>query len=225
MDSVQNVIKHLKKHKTCDPHGISNELLQGGGSDVTLAVTKLMNGIKRQQEYPQCLQSCDITSLYKNKGSKKDFNQYRGIFRVSVFRNILDRLIFNDEYSKIDSNLTDSNVGGRKGRNIRDNIFVLNAIINSIKKGNEDACDITVNYVEKCFEALWVQECLNTLYENGLNNDKLVLLHEESRSANIAIKTPSGMTEREVINNIIMQGTVFGSLICSAVMDKLAKVF
>ena len=63
------------------------------------------------------------------------------------------------------------------------------------------------------------------MYENGLNNDKLVLLLEESKSASIGIKTPSGMTEREVINNIIMQGTVFDSLICSAVMDKLAKVF
>ena len=56
---------------------------------------------------------------------------------------------------------------------------MLNAIINSIKKGNEEACDITVNHVEKRFDALWVQECLSTLYENGLNNDKLVLLLEE----------------------------------------------
>ena len=59
---------------------------------------------------------------------------YRGIFRVTIFRNILDRLIFNDEYNTIEMNLTDSNVGGRKNRNIRDNIFVLNAIINSVKK-------------------------------------------------------------------------------------------
>ena len=97
-------------------------------------ITEIMNGIKRQQQFPHCLQACNITSLYKNKGSKKDFNHYRGIFRVSVFRNILDRLIFNDEYNTIDSKLTDSNVGGRKGRNIRDNIFVLNAIFNSIQK-------------------------------------------------------------------------------------------
>ena len=106
-------IQNLKKHKSCDQHGIPHELLQGGCSGVTLAVTNLMTGIKKQQEFPQCLQTCNVTSLYKNKVSKKDFNQYRGIFRVSVFRNILDRLIFNDEYIKIDFNLTDSNVGGR----------------------------------------------------------------------------------------------------------------
>ena len=76
----------------------------------------------------------------------------------------------------IDQNLTDSNVGGRRGRNIRDNIFVLNAILNSIKSGIEKSCDVTVYDVEKCFDALWAQECINTLYEYGLTNDKLVIL-------------------------------------------------
>ena len=52
---------------------------------------------------------------------------------------------------------------------------------------------------------------MNTLKENGLSNDKLVLLFEESKTDQIAIKTASGMTEREVINNIIMQGTVFAA--------------
>ena len=80
-------------------------------------------------------------------------------------------------------------MGGRRGRNIRDNIYVLNAIINSVTAGKGQACDITVHDVEKCFGALWAQECINTLYENGVNNDKLVLLHEETRNAQIAIKT------------------------------------
>ena len=66
---------------------------------------------------------------------------------------------------------------------------------------------------------------MNTMFEYGLTNDKLVLLYEETKSAMIAIKTSSGLTEREAIENIIMQGTVFGSLICTTVMDKLAKLF
>ena len=65
-----------------------------------------------------------------------------------MFRNILVRIIFNDEYENIDKNLTDSNVGGRKGRGIRDNLFVINAIINSMKNGGEDACDIQMFDVE-----------------------------------------------------------------------------
>ena len=223
--NVKRVIKELKKKKSRDPHGYSNEIIQEGGGDLQSAILKLMNNIKTQQTFPECLEPCNITSLFKNKGSRRNLNFYRGIFRVSVFRNILDRLIFNDEYKNIDKNLTDSNVGGRKGRGIRDNLYVINAITNSVRNGGEDSCDIQVFDVEKCFDSLWVQECVNTLYEYGFKNDKLVLLYEETKNAKIAIKTPNGTTNRENIQNIIMQGTVFGSLICTAVMDKLAQIF
>ena len=118
-----------------------------------------------------------------------------------------------------------SNVGGRRGRNIRDNIYVVNAIMNSIVSGKEEACDITVHDIEKCFDSLWAQECVNTLYEYGLDNDQLVLIFEETQNAKIAMKTSMGLTDRIDIEDLIMQGTVFGSIICTSVMDKLAKIF
>ena len=153
-----------------------------GGSDLIKAVTKCMNNIKDQQVIPEYLQKCNVTSLYKNKGSRKDFNWYRGVFRSTVLRSILDKPIFNDDHQSIDDNLTDSNVGGRRGRNIRDHIYVINAIMNSITSGSEEACDITVHDIEKCFDSLWAQECVNTLYEYGLDNDKLVLIYEETKN-------------------------------------------
>ena len=103
---------------------------------------------------------------------EKSYESYRGIFRVSVFRAILDRLIYNDEYENIDSNLADSSVGARKSRNIRDNIFVINAITNSVVKGGEKAVDLQIYDVEKYFDSLWLQECINDIYEAGLQNDK-----------------------------------------------------
>ena len=136
----------------------------------------------------------------------------------------MDRLIYNDEYHNIDANLTDSNVGARKNRNIRDNIFVVNAINNSVVYGKEDPVDIQVVDVEKCVDALWVEECINNIFEAGLDNDKLVLLFLENQNANIAIKTPGGKSSRTSIKNIIMQGTVWGSLLCTATMDKLGQM-
>jgi hypothetical protein len=45
-------------------------------------------------------------------------------------RNILDKLLYIDLYETIDGSLSDCNVGSRKRRNIRDNLFVVNAILN-----------------------------------------------------------------------------------------------
>ena len=53
--------------------------------------------------------------------------------------------------------LTDSNVGARKSRNIRDNIFVVNAVMNNAVKNNLKDIDITIYDAEKCFDNLWAK--------------------------------------------------------------------
>ena len=115
-------------------------------------------------------------------------------------------------------------MGARKGRNIRDNIFVLNAIANSVINGNEESVDVQLFDIKKCFDALWLEECINDLYDSGLDNDKLPLLFMENSNAKIAVKTSSGLSKRKGIKNIVMQGTVWGSIFCTATMDKLGKL-
>ena len=65
---------------------------------------------------------------------------------MTIFRSILDRLIYNDEYSDMDANLTDFNVGARKGRNICVNIFVMNAVTNSVVKVSVEFMVFRVKY-------------------------------------------------------------------------------
>ena len=118
-----------------------------------------MKKIKQTQEHPHCLELCNITC--KNKGNKSEFHNYRGIFRGVVFRGILERLIYHVEYQNIDYNLSDANAGARKGRNNRDNLFLVNAVMNSVKRGTEEAIDICAYDAKKCFDSLWTYECKN----------------------------------------------------------------
>ena len=50
--------------------------------------------------------------------------------------------------------MTDSNVGARKSRNIRDNLFVVNAVVNSSVKKESENVDIKVYDVAKSFDSL-----------------------------------------------------------------------
>ena len=143
---------------------------------------------------------------------------------MTVLRNILDRLVYNDVYPYVDNKLSDGNVGCRKGRNLRDNLFVLNAVLNSVSRDNEEPYDIGEYDITKAFDSLWAQYCLNDLYDNGCNGDKLNLLHLGSNNAKVAIKTSRGFTDRINITNIIMQGTVSGGLKCTSSIDKLTKL-
>ena len=223
MKDLKRVLKNLKKQKSRDPLGLANDIFRPevAGDDLKLAIVKMMNHIKDQQKYPECLELCNISSIWKQKKSKNEFDSYRGIFRLTVFRSILDRLIYNDEYKNIDRKLTDANVGARKNRNIRDNIFVMNAIFNSMSKDNGENLDCQVYDVETCFDALWLHEVVNCLYDAGLKNDKLTLLFLENNNANVAVKSNGGLSRRVNIKDIIMQGSVWGSLCCIVLMDKL----
>ena len=210
MEDLNKVLRNLKKNKARDPLGYCNELFRPevAGDDLKMAILKMMNKIKKDQIFPESLQLCNISSIWKKKSSRNDFDAYRGIFTVTIFRSIMDRLIYNDEYTTIDSNLSDCNVGARKNRNIRDNIFVLNAIINSINKGNEDPVDVQVYDVEKCFDSLWLHEVVNSLFKAGFQNDKLPLLFMENSIAQVAVKSSGGISNQVSISNIIMQGSV-----------------
>ena len=87
-------------------------------------------------------------------------------------------------------------MGARKNRNIRDNIFVLQAILNSVKKENENGIDCQVYDIEKCFDSLWLHEVVNSLFEAGMQNDKLPLLFLENRNVQVAIKTNEKISKR-----------------------------
>ena len=119
--------------------------------------------------------------------------------------------------------MTDSNVGARRGRSIRDNIFVLNAIQNQIVKKKLKGIDVRVYGIRKCLDKLWAKECINNLYKNCSKDDKSSLLHFENLNTEVAIKVSSGITKRFTISDAIMQGTVWGSLMCTSNMDGLAK--
>ena len=82
MEDMEIAIKDLGNNKSRDALNYANELFKEGvaGSDLKLATLKLMNLIKQRQQYPDALEPCNITSLYKHKGSHKDINNYRGVF-------------------------------------------------------------------------------------------------------------------------------------------------
>ena len=61
----------------------------------------------------------------------------RGIFILTVMKNILDKLLYKDYYH-VDFNMSDYNIGSRKKRNIKDQLLKIHGVINSVLQGKED---------------------------------------------------------------------------------------
>ena len=72
------------------------------GRDLEAALLQLINGVKREFVIPFKMQMANITTIYKKKGSKNNLENDRGIFTLSVFRKIIDILVYQEKYPFID---------------------------------------------------------------------------------------------------------------------------
>ena len=75
--------------------------------------------------------------------------------------------------------------------------------------------NIQIYDYKQCFDSLWL--------EGGLKDNKLNLLHNANSSVNIAVRTPVGKTESGDIKNVVIQGDVFGPMLCSKQVDMFGK--
>ena len=72
-----------------------------------------------------------------------------------------------------------------------DNLFVLMATVNLAKYLNKEL--LTTFYdIAKCFDSLWLEDCINSFWDLGVKDDTLFLIYLINTEASVAIKTPMG---------------------------------
>ena len=75
----------------------------------------------------------------------------------------------------------------------------------------------------QCFDSMWLKECINDLYSAGVTDDSLALIFEANKNNKVAVNTPAGLSDRESVQEIVLQGEVFGPLQCSVQTDTFGK--
>ena len=166
----------------------------------------------------------NIHAIYKGKGEFTDIESERGIFIGSILRTFLLKMIYADKYDIIDKSMSDSNSGARKRKNIRNHIFVVNSILHVVmSSSSKDPIDIMVLDYKQMFDSECLYECLNDVYEAGVDDDYFPLLYEANREAFVAVQTPSGVSKSKTIPEIVMQCDVLAPLISSLQVDTMGK--
>ena len=219
MSDLQKVLKNLKTNKTRDPIGFINEIFKPGciGGGLQQALLSLLNQTKFSNQLPEVMKLANITSIWKKKNSRLDLANDRGIFVLTVVRMMMDKMLYNEYYPSLEENMSPSNIGAMKKKNIRNHLFILYGIINSVINGDGDCIDIQIYDVIQCFDALWLEDCMLDVYyatPEEQHNDKLALIFKANEENKVAVKTPVGLTSRETIPTIVMQGGTFGPMQC-----------
>ena len=226
LKDLEEVLKDLKKNKSRDPNDFVNEIFKQNvaGTNLKASMLTMFNKMKNENYIPDFIRKADITTIYKGKGEKYDLKNDRGVFIVSIFRTILMKLIYKDVYKIIDNSMSDSQVGSRKGRNIRNHIWVVNSIIcDVLDSKKKKPIDIQIYDYKQCFDSLWLEECMNDMFSGGLKDEKFNLLYNANSLVNIVVRTPIGKSESSSIRKAVIQGDVFGPMLCSKQADLKGK--
>ena len=225
MANLNTALKDLKNNKTRDNDGFINEIFKNGaiGTNLKESLLKMFNKIREEKTIPSFMNTANITTIPK-KGSKLKLENERGIFRLSVIRNIFMRLIYNDNYDIIDSNMSDCQMGARKKKGCRQNIFIINGIIHDVISSKaKKAIQLQIYDYKQMFDAINLKKAISDVYDTGLTNDSLSLLYQANSSVSMAVNTPSGLSDRQTIEDSVLQGDTFGSMLASVQVDCIAK--
>ena len=227
-NDLRTAIKSLKSNKATDPSNMISELFKPScmGEDLEKALLLLFNGMKSNMVVPDFIQHQNITSIYKKKGSRLEMKNERGIFILTTLKKILDKLIYQEKQDDIDRHMSDSNIGARKNKQVKDHLFIIHGVVNSVVNGKEDCIDIQIYDLEQAFDALWLEDCMLDLYDSlseKNRDDKIALLYKSSEKNLVSINTPHGLTERGNIPTIVQQGGTWGPLLCSNSIDSIGR--
>ena len=137
LSELEKVLRGLRNNQSRDPLGMITELFKPGvlGEELKVSILSLMNNVKSNMFIPTNMQLANITTIYKSKGSRLELENDRGIFLLTIFRKILDKLTYMDKYPELDISMSDSNIGARRNKNIRNHLFIIHGIINSVIQG------------------------------------------------------------------------------------------
>ena len=120
-----------------------------------------LTSIWEEEDVPKVFRNATLVSLFKNRGSKTDCGNYRGISLLSVAGKILARVIFNRLITNIsEENLPEAHCGFHPNCSTTDMIFSVRQVQEKCIEQNMDLVTVFIDPT-KAFdtvnrEALWV---------------------------------------------------------------------
>ena len=101
----------------------------------------------------------------------------------------------------------------KKERPAMDNLIIINTIIENQRAQKLNTYVFFPDAV-KCFDKLWLKDCLLEMFNLGYDPNTLTSLYEMNKEIYVIIRTPVGNIDK--VKEVVKQGTIFGPIMCCA---------
>jgi hypothetical protein len=188
-DEILENIKNLKNNKSSGLDQIINEYLKNSPKPVVLIIVKLFNIVFRTGVVPSDWCSGFINPIFKNKGSSKSADNYRGITLLSCLGKLFTSTM-NSRLTKFAIKrglIGEEQAGFRPGYCTQDHIFVLDALIHLYKARYEQLYCAFIDY-RKAFDLINRSFLWMKLIENEVNGKFINVIYNLYKHAKSCVK-------------------------------------
>ena len=112
---------------------------------------------------------------------------------------------------------------GRTQRSTMDNIITVSVIITKRRTERLNTYLFLADAV-KCFDKLWLKDCFMELKTLGYKHNDPKILYEMNKRSIVTINIPFGETGNIEIEEIVKQGTTYGSIMCCVATTRVTDI-
>ena len=218
---VEMICKKLKKKKAQDAEGWKNELMIHGGSEMIISLTIMCNKVLREEDIPEEWSRVIIKSVYKNKGPQLEMVNRRGLFLTNLVSKLFEKILYTKSEGSM--KVPECQNGGKKGRSAIDNIIIIMSIMDNNRRLGQRTYLIFAD-AEKCFDKLWLQDCLIDMYEIGMREKEISIIYKMNQITRVTVNTPMGITNEFEVCEVVKQGTIFAPTLCCSNTGKINQL-
>ena len=215
--------RKLKKKKAPDEDGWRYEWILEAGTEMEESIKLMFNEIRRQKTQPEQWRNMRIKSTTKKANKRMDMNYKRGLFLTNILSKCMERIMLNRNKSQLDKSMQPNQNGGVNERSIGDVLFIINNTVAEFKTEKKDLY-ILFGDLEKCFDKLYLKDCIIELIEAGMPLEEAMFVYDMNRNIKAYVDTPHGTTEKFEIHEAVRQGTIFGTTLCGVSTNRINKM-
>ena len=207
VSDIEKLIKKLKNKKAAGFDNIINEFLKNSPETVVEAITNLFNLVLRTGVVPSNWCVGVIIPLFKNKGSVKNVENYRGITLLSVIGKLFT-LALNERLSKFLDNTAargEEQIGFRPGYSTLYHIFVLHTLIGLYLHNKKRLYCCFIDY-SKAFDLIDRVTLWRKLMNVGIQGNVLRVIYNLYLNAKSCVKKGQNLSEFFHCNVGVRQG-------------------
>ena len=208
VEEIHSRVKELKNGKACGTDNILNEFIKSTFNEMKLVYADLFNRVLSTGQIPEAWTIGMIMPIYKNKGDKGDFDNYRGITILSCLGKLFTSVINSrlNRYANEVNLINENQTGFRKNYSTLDHIFLLKNIIDILVKNCKQKLYCAFVDYKKAFDTVWRSALWHKMLKSGITGKLHDLILNMYNNIKSCVSVNGNTSEYFISVNGVRQG-------------------